>query len=57
MTKVALGGRASQWAVTCVKPEQASKVAMRMPTRLGNGEGSTEQGRKPVTCTCTDPPG
>jgi hypothetical protein len=24
-----------------VKPEQASKVKMRMPTRLNNGEGST----------------
>ena len=24
----------------CVKPEQASKVMMRMPTRLNNGEGS-----------------
>jgi hypothetical protein len=24
-----------------VKPEQASKVMMRMPTRLNNGEGRT----------------
>ncbi len=24
----------------CVKPEQASKVMVRMPTRLNNGEGS-----------------
>jgi len=24
-----------------VKPEQASKVMMRMPTRLDNGEGRT----------------
>jgi len=40
-----------------LKPEQASKVAMRMPTRLGNGEGRTERGRKPDTCTRSDPPG
>jgi len=25
-----------------VKPEQASKVEMRMPTRLQNGEGSMD---------------
>jgi hypothetical protein len=25
-----------------VKPEQASKVEMRMPTRLQNGEGRTD---------------
>ena len=34
-----------------MKPEQASKVAMRMPTRLGNGEGRVERGsnrRMPV---------
>ena len=39
MTKAALGGRAIQRAVTSVKPEQASKVMMRMPTHLNNGEG------------------
>jgi hypothetical protein len=26
-----------------VKPEQASKVEMRMPTRPQNGEGSTDE--------------
>jgi hypothetical protein len=28
-----LGGRATRWAVTRVKPEQASKVKLQMPTR------------------------
>lgn len=42
MTKAALGGRAIQRAATRVKPEQASKVMMRMPTRLKDGEGSTD---------------
>jgi hypothetical protein len=31
-----------------VKPEQASKVAMRKPTRLCNGEGRAERGSEPV---------
>src|SRR5262249_50783570 len=30
-----------RWAVTRVKPEQASKVTMRMPTLLPFGEGCT----------------
>jgi hypothetical protein len=30
-----------------VKPEQGSKAAMRMATRLRNGEGCTERERKP----------
>jgi hypothetical protein len=39
VTKGALGGRATPWAITRVKPEQASKVKSRMPTRLNDGEG------------------
>ena len=35
-----MGGRAIQRAVTSVKPEQASKVMIRMPTHLNDGEGS-----------------
>jgi hypothetical protein len=34
-----LGGRATLQAVTRVKPEQASKVKLWMPTRLLTGEG------------------
>ena len=30
-------------AVTRVKPEQASKVKLWMPTRLRNGEGCTDR--------------
>jgi len=41
VTKVALGGWAIRWAVTWVKPEQASKVTMRMPTLRPFGEGCT----------------
>ena len=41
VTKVALGSRAILRAVTRVKPEQASKVLMRMPTRHRDGAGST----------------
>ena len=37
MTKAALGGRAIRRAVTRVKPEQASKVQLRMPTRRDRG--------------------
>jgi len=37
VTKVALGGRAMRWAITRVKPEQASKVQLRMPTRQDRG--------------------
>ena len=37
MTKAALGGRAMRWAITRVKPEQASKVQLRMPTRQDRG--------------------
>ena len=40
MTKAALGGRAIQRAATCVKPEQASKVMMRMPTRRNSGKAA-----------------
>jgi hypothetical protein len=39
VTKVALGGWAIRRAVTCVKPEQAAKVTMRMPTLPPIGEG------------------
>jgi hypothetical protein len=39
VTKAALGGRAIWRAVTCVKPEQASKVKKWTPTRLNYGEG------------------
>ena len=40
-TKAALGGRANRRAVTCVKPEQASKGKLWTPTRPDYGEGST----------------
>ena len=43
-TKAALGGRATRRAVTCVKPEQASKGKLWTPTRPENGEGSTIRG-------------
>jgi len=43
-TKAALGGRANRRAVTCVKPEQASKGKLWTPTRPENGEGSTVWG-------------
>ena len=43
-TKAALGGRANRRAVTCVKPEQASKGKSWTPTRPVNGEGSTVWG-------------
>jgi len=39
-----------------VKPEQASKVEVRMPTRLQNGEGRVS-GEAIDTCTRLDPPG
>ena len=39
-----------------MKPEQASKVKMRMPTRLGNGEGRVS-GEAIDTGTRLDPPG
>jgi hypothetical protein len=39
-----VGGRAIWRAVTRVKPEQASKVKMRTPTRLSNGEGRVGRG-------------
>ena len=42
MTKAALGGRATRWVINRVKPEQASKVKSRMPTRLNDGEGCTD---------------
>src|SRR4051795_491471 len=41
---------------TRVKPEQASQVKMRMPTRLGNGEGRVS-GEAIDTGTRLDPPG
>ena len=41
MTKVALGSRAILRAAIRVKPEQASKVLMRMPTRHRDGAGRT----------------
>jgi len=40
VTNVAVGGGANRRAVTCVKPEQASKGKSRTPTRPENGEGS-----------------
>src|SRR5271166_2251520 len=43
-TKAALGGRANRRAVTCVKPEQASKGKLWTPTRPEFGEGSTIRG-------------
>jgi hypothetical protein len=39
-----------------VKSEQASKVMMRMPTRLNNGEGRVD-GEAIDTGTRFDPPG
>src|SRR5450432_553226 len=41
-TKSTNGGRAIWQAVTRVKLEQASKVAMWMPTRRKTGEGGTD---------------
>ena len=55
MTKAALGGRAIRRAVTRVKPEQASRVETRTPTRLKNGEGRAE-GKQP-TNDPSGPPG
>jgi hypothetical protein len=43
VTKVALGGRAIQRAVTRVKFEQASKESMQTPTRLFLGEGRADR--------------
>ena len=43
-TKAALGGRANRRAVTCVKPEQASKRKSWTPTQPKDGEGSTNRG-------------
>jgi hypothetical protein len=43
-TKAASGGRANRRAVTCVKPEQASKGKSWTPTRPEFGEGSTDRG-------------
>jgi hypothetical protein len=40
----ASGGRANRRAVTCVKPEQASKGKSWTPTRPDYGEGSTDRG-------------
>jgi hypothetical protein len=52
VTKVALGGRAIQRAVTRVKFEQASKESMQTPTRLLLGDGRA--GREEIdTCTCS----
>jgi hypothetical protein len=39
MERIAFGDSASKQAVTRVNAEQASKRAMRKPTRLNNGEG------------------
>jgi len=55
-TKAALGGWAIRRAVTWVKPEQASKVEVRMPTRLQNGEGRVS-GEAIDKRTRLDPPG
>ena len=43
MKKPALGGRATLQAVTRVKLEQASKAALRLPTRQTIGEGRAER--------------
>jgi hypothetical protein len=43
-TNLALGGGANRRAVTCVKPEQASKGKLWTPTRPKFGEGSTVWG-------------
>ena len=43
-TNAALGGGANRRAVTCVKPEQASKGKLWTPTRPKHGEGSTIRG-------------
>jgi hypothetical protein len=43
-TNPALGGGANRRAVTSVKPEQASKGKLWMPTRPDDGEGSTVWG-------------
>jgi len=40
-TNAAFGGGANRRAVTCVKPEQASKGKLWTPTHPENGEGST----------------
>ncbi len=55
-TKSTIGGRATWRAVTCVKPEQASKAEMWMPTRRFSGEGradpeETRRGSAPTTIT------
>ena len=41
--KSALGGQATQQAVTRVKLEKASKVKLWMPTRLLTGEGRADR--------------
>jgi len=51
VTKAALGGQAIQRAVTCVKPEQASKVTMWTPTRPYGGEGRADREAIDI-CTC-----
>jgi hypothetical protein len=43
-TNLTLGGGANRRAVTCVKPEQASKGKLWTPTRPEFGEGSTVWG-------------
>jgi hypothetical protein len=43
-TKVALGGRANRRAVTCVKPEQASRGSAWTSTQPKNGEDSMAWG-------------
>jgi hypothetical protein len=43
-TKATSGGRATRWAVTRVKSEQASKGKLWTPTRPEIGEGSTVLG-------------
>ncbi len=45
--QVALGDPANPQAAMRVKPEQASKVKLRMPTRLRNGEGRCAPGKQP----------
>ena len=55
--KLTYGKRATLQAVTRVKLEQASKVVMWMPTRHGNGEGSTDRVEKPPRSPQVGDPG
>jgi hypothetical protein len=47
-TRAHEGGSASMQAATRVKPEQASKDLMRVPSRPDNGEGSRDRSEQPT---------